>query len=81
MKYLTLILALKKGYALKNASTWKNASVATALLTSILSAVLTVAAPDLLDDTVVSEFAGGVVALVTFAIGYLGVATDENMGA
>lgn len=87
MKYLTLFAALKQGAALRHASTWKNVSVATALLTSVLTALLTVANTagwipiGLIDEATLNTISGTIVSIVTLVLGYLGIATDETMGA
>lgn len=86
VKYLTLFTALKQGVALRHASTWKNVSVATALLTSVLTALLTVANTagwipvGLINEATLNTISGAIVSIVTLLLGYLGVATDETMG-
>lgn len=86
MKYLTLFQALKQGYALTHAETWRNVSNATALLTSLLSALLSFAItsgmiPDgLITGDALAAMSSGIVSIVTLLLAYFGVATDKNAG-
>ncbi|MBB1074464.1 hypothetical protein HUU62_08580 [Rhodoferax sp. 4810] len=82
----SFLTVLKQGYALRHASTWKNVSVATALLTSVLTGLFGVAATlnwipaDFISEATLSELSSIVVSAVTFVIGYLGIAADETVG-
>ena len=80
-----LLVALQKGYMLSNPEVWKNAGVATALLSALISAVVGIAVhqewlPHGIDAEIIMQVSSALVALVGTFLGYVQVATTEKIG-
>lgn len=80
----TAIEALYRGRQLANVETWKNAGVATAALSGLLSLVSGIAVSqgwlDAVPDELIMGVSSGVVTLVSAVLAYLQVATTEKIG-
>ena len=82
---LILIRVLHRGSMLSNVEVWKSASVALALLTSVLSGLVGIALnlgwiEHEIDPQVLAEVSSALVTLITLVLAYFGVATTEKIG-
>jgi hypothetical protein len=78
------LVVLRKGYQLRNVEAWKNAQFATAALTAILAALVTVLrlyGVELpVSDADLASISGAVVAIVGVFLAYLTPATSAKVG-
>ena len=82
---LLIIRAMRKGVMLGNVEVWKNAAVAIAALTSLLSALAGIAVRmdwigQEIDPQLIMELSSALVTVVTLILAYFGVATTEKIG-
>ena len=89
MKWWNALMAafdvLRKGKELANAEVWKNRTVATNLLLSVLASLLVIAKsiwkPQLdIDNDTLQQIAAGIVAIVGVGNGFMHLATSARVG-
>jgi len=84
MKITNAVRVLQKGVALSNAKTWKKTETATATMSAFLTALASIAVAqgwfDGLDADTIMAVSSLLVTVVFAVLGYLNVATDEEVG-
>ena len=85
MKLVLLIIqALYRGVQLSKVETWKKVSVATAVVSALLSALVGIAVllgwMDNIPPEKIMEVSSAIVTIVFAVLGYFGVATTEKIG-